>query len=164
MRIPRRTVPIQPLTYMWERHKEIARLVVIGMKPKEIGEKLGMLPCRLSIVMNSPVFKTYLATLSERREEAAFDMKKELMKGAEKGVKFLLDTMDLEDGSVTKGLKTKIATEFLDRSGFGRSSTVNTNNTTVVCTESFLEKLKEERKRLLGGLAIEIEAEVLNNE
>jgi len=150
MRVPRRDVPIQPLTYMWERHKEIARLVVSGLRPIDIAEKLGMGTCRLSLIMNSPVFKEYLSTLSAKRDEGALDIKGELLKGAEKGVQLLNNF--LVDDEVPKSTKAKIALDFLDRTGFGRSTTVNTNSVVVHCTESRLERLKREQRELLGGM------------
>ena len=161
MRVPRRVVPIQPLTYMWERHKEIARLVVTGLRPIDISGKLGIQPCRLSIIMNSPVFKEYLLSLSERRNEVAFDMKKELMEGAENGVKKLNSFLD--DEEVPKSLKAKIAMDFLDRTGYGKVTLVKSESTVTHLTEGRLERLKREAKELLSGVKVlEIEGSRVN--
>ena len=58
----------------------------------------------------------------------------------------------LVDDEVPKSTKAKIALDFLDRTGFGRSTTVNTNSVVVHCTESRLERLKREQRELLGGM------------
>jgi hypothetical protein len=152
MRIPRRNVPIQPLTYMWERHKEIARLVVAGVRPIDISEKLQMTPCRLSIIMNSPVFKEYLEELSATRNENAMDIKAELLRLTEKGLGAIENA--LGDAEVSPMSKVKIAQDLLDRTDYGKTSTVNTNNRTTVVTASYLDELKERRKALLGGMKV----------
>lgn len=147
MRIPRRPIPIQPLTHLWERHKEIARLQVSGLKPIEIAQRLSMTPCRVSIIMNSPVYVKYLGTLSTRRDESALDMQAILLQGAEAGVKHLRTFMD--DNDTTKCLRTKIATEFLDRSGFGKITTQRNENISVILTGENVRRIKEERAQLL---------------
>lgn len=152
MRVPRKAVPIQPLTYIWEKHKEIARLEVTGMKPIDISKKLGMTPCRISIIMNSPIYKEYRDSLSSKRDEEALDIRKEILKGAEKGVQHLVDFLD--DNEIPKPKRARIAQDFLDRSGFGKTSTVNVNKEVTVLTGSKIEELKEKQRALLAGIKV----------
>jgi hypothetical protein len=147
MRVPRRAVPIQPITYLWERHKEIARMQVAGMKPIEISKKLGMTPCRMSIIMNSPVYIKYIGGLSKDRNDLAFDMRKELMECAVSGVPILKRIMT--EGDTSKSLKAKIAQDFLDRTGFGKVAIQKTENVHIHLTADRLTQLKEERAKLL---------------
>jgi len=152
VRIPRKSTPVQPLLYMWEKHKEIARLEVCGMRPIDISRKMGMTPCRISIIMNSKVYREYRDTLSEKRNAGAFDMKAELERGAEIGVKKLVEFLD--DEEVAKPVKARIAQDFLDRTGFGKTSTVNNNTTVVHCTTSRIEALKAAQRELLSGMKV----------
>jgi len=160
MRVPRKIQPIQPLTYLWEKHKEIARLEVTGLRPKDIADRLRMTYCRVSIIMNSPVYKEFRNSLSGKRDEEALDIKKELLRGAEKGVQVLNDF--LNDREVPAKTKATIAMDFLDRTGFGKSSTVNTTVTNVFCTSSRIEQIKEAQRALMSGMSgrvVEVEVE-----
>lgn len=152
MRIPRRNIPAQPLSYIWERHKDIARRVVAGEKPIDICRDISMTPSRMSIIMNSPAFKKYVDSLRARVEVGLVDIRQEINKGAQKGVGLLLGLMTAPDNEVIddgKKFKAKLALEFLDRDGHGKVQKVQTQNTTVVLTASTIQELKEKRAKHL---------------
>ena len=65
MRVPdEHKTPAQPLTHLWERHKEIARRLVAGDRQKDIADDMKMTYSRMSIICNSPAFKTQIQRLS----------------------------------------------------------------------------------------------------
>ena len=142
--------PDKPVTYLWERHKEIARLVLCGKKPIEICRDLGYTPTWMSVVMNSPVFKTYLSKLRERTEEDVFDVRKRLTQGAEKGVLELLAILD--DASASPGLKAKVSMDFLDRAGFPKVTKTESTNVQITLDAARIEELKRNRAAKLVNL------------
>jgi hypothetical protein len=153
----------KPVSYLWERHREIARLLVAGERPVDICKRLGYTQSWLSTVMNSPVFKEYLAKLSERKDEQAIDIRKQIEEGAQVGVSALLKILKEEDeykDRVSVQQKIKIAQDFLDREGHGKITKVVNDTTVKVLTEDRIQSLKERRQAMLANLApVAIEAE-----
>lgn len=153
----------KPVSYLWERHREIARLLVAGERPVDICKRLGYTQSWLSTVMNSPVFKEYLAKLSERKDDQAIDIRKQIEEGAQVGVSALLKILKEEDeykDRVSVQQKIKIAQDFLDREGHGKITKVVNDTTVKVLTEDRIQSLKERRQAMLANLApVAIEAE-----
>jgi hypothetical protein len=144
-----------PIRHMWEVHREIARLQVSGMRPTEISLRLGYTRSWLSTVMNSPVYKRALESLSERADDNAVDIKKRIQEGAETGVVELLRVLKGEGeykGSVSTSLKVKVAQDFLDREGHGKISTIKQDTTVTVLNATRIEEIKANRQRLLANL------------
>lgn len=145
-----------PVKHLWEVHKEIARLQVSGMRPVEICQRLGYTQAWLSTIQCSPVYKKYLASLSERAEDNAVDIKKRILEGAETGVCELLKVLKGEgpygNGAVSPSLKVKVAQDFLDRNGNAKITKVESNNTVTVLDAARIEELKQNRARLLANL------------
>jgi hypothetical protein len=154
MRIPRvrKGIPSQPITYLWERQREIARRLVVGDRQCDIARDLNMTPGRMSIICNSTIFKKYLGSISERREEKACDISEKIRKGAELGVTVLYDALSSNDAHIS--LKAKIAQDFLDREGHGKVSTVKTEVTHVL-TAGKIEELKRLRAERLRSITYE---------
>ena len=144
--------PDKPVTYLWERHKEIANLVVAGHRPIDICKELGYTPTWMSIIMNSPVFKKYVASLRVRVEEGLIDVKKKLYEGSTIGVVKLLEI--LNDKDTQKSLQVKVAQDFLDRAGFPKVSKVEQNNVNIVLDTEMIERLKENRTAKLANLKV----------
>jgi len=145
----------KPVTYLWERHKEVARLLVSGMRPIDISRRLGYTPAWLSTMMNSPVFKNYLGQLSSGKDERALDIRSQIKEGALFGAAELLKIIkgegEYKDG-VTTSLKVKIAQDFLDREGHGKVTKVQQHTSITVLDGNKLEELKARRAALLSNL------------
>lgn len=160
----------KPVTYLWERHKEVARLLVAGERPVDICKRLGYTQAWLSTMMNSPVFKDYVSKLSSRKDEGAVDIRKQIEEGAQVGVAELLKILKGEDEyregvSVTQ--KIKVAQDFLDREGHAKITKVQTHSTVTVLNEDRIEQLKARRAALLSNLDVSpqrkcIEAEIVS--
>jgi hypothetical protein len=147
----------KPVTYLWERHKEVARLLVAGERPIDICRRLGYTPAWLSTMMHSPVFKEYLNKLSEKKDENALDIRGQIEEGARVGVAELLRILKGEDEykegvSVTQ--KIKVAQDFLDREGHVKVTKVQNNTTVTVLNEDRIEQLKARRAALLSNLDV----------
>lgn len=147
-----------PIQHLWEFHKEIARLQVSGLRPVAISEKLKVTQSWLSTIMCSPVYKKYLASLSERADDNAIDIKKRIQEGAETGVLELLKVLKGEgnyapgSGTVSSALRVKVAQDFLDRNGNAKITKVESNNTVTVLDTVRIQELKERRMALLQNL------------
>lgn len=159
----------KPVTYLWERHKEVARLLIAGMRPVDISKKLGYTQAWLSTMMNSPVFKDYVSKLSERKDEGAIDIKRQIEEGAQVGVSELLKILKGE-GEYREGVsvtqKIKVAQDFLDREGHAKVTKVQTQSTITVLSEDRIQALKDRRAALLSNLDVApsqkcIEAEIV---
>lgn len=148
MRVPSRVEPAQPLTFMWERHREIARRLVAGDRQIDIARSMGMTEGRLSIIVNSPLFMLYLQELSAKADDQAADIQGRLSKLAVSSMTVLENaihgTGDMKEG-VSPGLKTRIAQDVLDRAGYG--AVQKTASLTAVLTAEDIEKLKKRRNR-----------------
>jgi hypothetical protein len=151
MRVPRvrKGIPSQPITYLWERQREIARRLVVGDRQVDIASDLGMTQSRMSVICNSPIFKKYLSTLTVRREEKAIDISEKIKKGAELGVDVLYDALTDEKAHIS--LKAKIAMDFLDREGHGKVTTVR-SEVTHILTAGKIEELKRLRAERLQSI------------
>lgn len=148
-----------PVSHLWEVHKEIARLQVSGMRPVEISRRLGYTQSWLSTIMCSPVYVRYLATLSDRADNNAIDIKKRIQEGAETGVMELLRVLKGDGeykGTVSTALKVKVAQDFLDREGHGKITKVEQTSTLTVLNADRIEELKQNRLRLLANLAMPV--------
>lgn len=145
-----------PVQHLWEVHKEIARLQVSGMRPVDIAKRLGYTQAWLSTIMNSPVYVKYLASLSNRADDNAVDIKKRIQEGAETGVVELLKVLKGEGeykGTVTTALKVKVAQDFLDREGHAKITKVQQDNTLTILNANRIQELKESRLKLLANLS-----------
>lgn len=159
----------KPVTYLWERHKEVARLLISGMRPVDIARKLGYTQAWLSTMMNSPVFKDYVSKLSSRKDDGAVDIRAQIAEGAQVGVSELLKILKGEDvyaEGVSVQQRIKVAQDFLDRDGHAKITKVQTQSVVTVLSEDRIEALKARRQSLLSNLDVApsqkcIEAEIV---
>ncbi len=153
-----------PVQHLWEVHREIARLAVSGMRPVEIAKRLGYTQAWLSTIMCSPVFKKYMASLSERADDNAIDIKKRIQEGAETGVQELLKVLKGEGeykGSVSTAIKVKVAQDFLDRNGNAKITKVENNDTLTILNANRIEELKASRAKLLQHIMPVVEGQLV---
>lgn len=145
MRVPKRDIPAQPITHLWERQKEIARRLAVGQRQCDIARDLGMTPGRMSIICNSPAFKKYLGSLTSIREERAIDINATIKAGATKGAELLVNILTDEKAHIS--LKAKVAMDLLDREGHGKISKVQSEVTHHLTGDRIaeLKRLREER-------------------
>lgn len=148
MRIPK--VPVkQPLTYIWERHKEIMRRLISGHKPIDIAADMDMTPARLSIIMNSPAFKEELARLSRRADEAAVDIQGRIAKSAVKAMDLIEQALDPSQEmhqKLSAGKIIDISQDMLDRAGHGAVKRAQIESVSTTLTRDDIAQLREARQ------------------
>ena len=152
MRVPSRNEPAQPVTYLWERHKEVARRVLAGQRPIDICKDLGYTAPWMSTLMNSPVFKEYLAKLRERTESSVLDIRERISKGADKSVDILYNILTDDKTGVSPALKVKVAQDFLDRDGHSKITKIQGEITQRFIDDSKIIELKNKRALLLQNI------------
>lgn len=121
-----------------QRHREMIRLKVQGLKNKEIAEVLGVTPENVHQVLNSSLCREHIEALQAARDEAVADAQIELAQLLPKAVEHYRDV--LEDRA-DPAAKTKVAGEVLDRTGLGKVTKVESFNTRVDVAE--LAAIKE---------------------
>lgn len=135
------------LSHLWERHKEIARLLVSGKTQQEISRTLQLSESWVSIVCNSPIFRQYLDSLRTRVEVGLADVRSVINEGAVQSANVLLQM--LKQPEVSPATKAKVAFDFLDRAGYGAIKKVQTESTTVVLDTSRLAEIVAKRDEML---------------
>jgi len=151
MRHPRRAIPAQPIKHMWERHKEIARLVLVGHRPVDIAEQIGISQTALSIIMNSPIFKDHLQKLSMKRDKKAFEIKDRLEDIAHEATELLNRVMMGEEGASINA-RARVAQDILDRAGYGKTSIQRNENVNITLNANKIEELKKKRAEMLSAI------------
>ncbi len=120
MRVPTEAVPDQPLTYIWERHREIARRLVAGEKPIEIARAMNYTPGRVSVIMHSPAFKEVLLDLRKQANENAADVRGRISQSAIRAMDILEAALaEKPPEGITLSKQVSIAQDMLDRAGHG---------------------------------------------
>ena len=102
------------LAYIRPRHEEIARRLVNGETPINICRQMGYTPGRLSIIINSGLFKVKLAKLSQLRDDKATDIQQEL---ADLQPIALGQVAKTAMSSPSESLRLKASQDLLDRGG-----------------------------------------------
>jgi hypothetical protein len=110
-------------------HMEIIRLSVSGMRQCDIADELGITPATVNCTLNSPISQARIAELRAARDKEAVDFSARLKEGAGRAIELLDSVMDGElSGTASIALRSKVATEILDRAGYGKvSRNVNLN-------------------------------------
>ena len=118
MRVPGEQGPSQPLTFLWERHKEIARRLVAGDRQKDIADDMKITYSRMSIICNSPAFKSQLERLSIGADNGALDVQDRVTALSSDAMAVLEDVLQNGD-HLPKKLQVDVARDIMDRAGHG---------------------------------------------
>ena len=116
-RVPGKEIS-QPLTHLWERHKEIMRRLVAGDRQVDIAREMQMTQSRMSIICNSPAFKTQLERLSMGADNNALDVQDRVTALSSDAMSVLEDVLQNGEG-VPKKLQVDVARDIMDRAGHG---------------------------------------------
>lgn len=110
------------ISYLWPHHRSMARSMVAGgLTPGELAVAYGYTPGQITRIINSPLFQSELARIEAGEEQDARDLRKEIMKMAERAVEVIDEDLRIKE----IGNKTRQAAAFdiLDRAGFGTKKT-----------------------------------------
>ena len=144
---------------MWEVHQEIARLILLGYKNREIAERLNISEATVSYTRNSPVVKNKLNVMEGARDADTVDLSREIRMKAPKALKLLEKIIDGESGTIgelaSPALKAKTAEAWLDRAGFAAQRNSGPNlHLHAHFTAEEIEDLKARAKS--GGMTIDV--------
>ena len=107
------------LGYIRPYHREIARRLVLGERSSQICADLGISESRMSIIVNSPLFKLEIKRLEEARDKGVADVRQQLEELSPLALEQVERTM-YQAPSPT--LRFKAAESILDRAGYGAIS------------------------------------------
>jgi len=99
---------------LWERHREILRLRLLGHKAKAIASILNVTEVTVCNAINSNLGRRHLALMSAARDAEAIDTAKEIDKMVPKAIKIYDKILD-GDKDVPLTLQAKVASEVIDR-------------------------------------------------
>lgn len=136
---------------MWDKHHEIARLLILGHNNQEIAKMVNCSSQQVSNVKNSPVVKDKCAILRAVRDTESIDLRKEIAALAPLAVQRMKEA--LEEGSVlgkdlTGANILKEANNMLDRELGKATQTLETKNAHVHFTKDDIEAIKEKARAL----------------
>ena len=130
------------LKKLWGRHKEVARLHILGFKNIEIAELLGITTATVVNNLNSTLVKQELARLSLLRDNGAIDIAKDI----KDLLPLALETMkDIMANGSKEGDKLKSAIRVLDMGGHSPVKRMLIAN--AVFDKDDLEEIKRRAKK-----------------
>lgn len=139
------------LSYIRPYHREIARRLVLGQKQSEISRDLGMSVSRMSIIINSPLFKLELKRLETMRDNGVGEVTQQLRELSP----VALETVErIMYSARSDRLRLDAAETILDRGGFGAinksliKSEVSVTQTQGMTNEELRELVSERFKRM----------------
>jgi len=109
-------------------HREIARRLVVGERPKAIKEALGISDSRFSIITSSPLFKVEVKKLEVQRDAGVIDITKTLKELSPIALEQIERTMYK---TKSDSIRLQAAESILDRAGYSKitKSDVNVSGT-----------------------------------
>lgn len=149
-----------PIKRITERHHMVARLLAAGTPEGEVAALTGYDNSRISVLKNSPAMQELIA-LYRREVNTQFASVLDHMAGLSTDA--IIEIRErLEESPEDFSIKelTSVAELTLDRTGFGKASTVNTN--VNISLASRLEAARARAKSIAHGNVIE--AEVISDE
>lgn len=145
---------------IWERQREMIRLMILGWGNQEIASALGVTPQNVSDVRNSPLVKDRLAVLGAARDAATVDIAREIKEEAGASLNLL---RDIRDGRVEAGiaLRASVARDLLDRAGHSAIRKVQGEIVSTHLTRDDLEALKQRARDAATQQGLMVAAEVI---
>ena len=148
---------------MHAKHHEIARRLVLGQKPKDIANSLGITYQSVIIVKNSPVVQEQIAILSGARDSEVVDVAKQIRDMAPKCLKVIEGIIDAgdDDVRVSKEMQVKTALSMLDRAGHAPQKNVNVRGIHAIVTPADLQRIKSRAVEIgiTEGTIVDIESD-----
>ena len=125
-----------------DRHREMVRLSMLGLKRYEIAEHIGVTPQNVSDALRSGIVREHLGGLQDERDQEFVKAQKdldELLPMAVEAYKSVLN--DEEVASPMQ--KVKVASEVFDRRGLGKTTKVETNAQQMHLSVTDIEEIKK---------------------
>ena len=139
------------LMHLWEHHHEIKRLLVLGYKPQEIAQRLGMHVASIKSVIEGEMFQEELAIMSVARDQEVIDIAAEIREAAPDALETLKGIMkgDLEVASnIPYSLRLSASKDLLDRGGYAAPKVIYSAGVQAHITKEDLIEIHERAKRM----------------
>jgi hypothetical protein len=128
-----------------DSHREIARLLVMGVKSVDIADALGVTPAMVSYTKNSPVVKREMDNMHAAANLDAVDVAKRIQEIAPRALEVMEALMDESNDAI----KAKIAADLLDRAGHGAVKNINVHSLSAHLSKDDILEIKN-RARQIG--------------
>ena len=138
---------------LWDKHKEIARQLVLGGSNVSIADTIGCTPQTVSNVRNSPLGQAELARLHSGRDDETINIAKRIEEFAPVALELLESIMTGKQSGASVALRAKVASSHLARAGYGEVQKVHALHGYV--TKNDLDELKA---RAQGAGVIDIQS------
>lgn len=146
-RVPGKEIS-QPLTHLWERHREIMRRLIAGDRQVDIAKDMNMTQGRMSIICNSPAFKNELERKSLGADSNALDVQNRVTALSIDAMSVLEDV--LQNGEdLPKKLQVEVAKDIMDRAGHGAVKKTATLNATLTAED--LEEMRSRSAKVISA-------------
>ena len=126
---------------LWDKHREIARQLVLGGTNVSIAETLNITPQTVSNVRNSPIGQAELQRLHGARDEETVNIAKRIEEFAPVALELLEDIMTGRQPGSSVALRAKVASSHLARAGYGEVHKAHVVSQHV--TRDDIERIKE---------------------
>ena len=100
-----------------ERWREVARMVVLGVKSNEIAATLNITPASVSGILRQPATVQYIEELRASRDDSTADVHERIVACADNAVDFLERAVKGK-ADISPSLQMKAALAILDRAGY----------------------------------------------
>ena len=105
-------------------HQMLARLLAIGVSPKECAARLNISASRISILQNDPTFKGLLQVYHEKQDEITHEILENFREVGLNAIQEIRDRLLEEPEKFQNGQLLDLATAALDRLGHGPTAKV----------------------------------------
>lgn len=146
------------LQHLQNVHHEVMRLLILGIKHRDIARMLDITPAMVSYTANSTACRQQISVMQGARDADAIDLGKRIKELAPKALEVLDSLMD----DAPQNVKLSAAKDILDRAGYTPVTRVRTENFNVHFTKDEILEIKNRAKEI--GLVSNdvIEGELVN--
>ncbi|MFA6972670.1 MAG: hypothetical protein WC208_14905, partial [Gallionella sp.] len=136
------------VTQVWDSHREIARLLVLGLKHVDIANQLGVSEATVSYTANSPIIKREIENMRAARDLDTVDVAKRIQEVAPKALTVLENLLTTANDAI----KYRTAADILDRAGHAAVKTLRTESLVAHLSRDDIEEIKNRAKQI--GLCV----------
>ena len=142
---PAKEVRKYEIQNLWDKHHQALRLLVLGVKPKDVAAQVNLTPQMISILANSTIGKSALMVMRGVLDKSVIDVKGKIDEMAPKALEVIEELLDCNESKI----RLAAAVDVLDRAGYAPPKQVNVGVTHKV-TQEDIEAIK--RRAIESGL------------
>lgn len=143
---------------VWDAHREIMRLSLLGMKQTRIAEIVGCTPATVSNTLNAPIVKERLELMRAARDVDAIDVGKRIQELAPKALDIVEKVLSGEiDAPISVQLRE--ANNILDRAGHKAASKLDVRSMHITPDDIARIKQRAFETGAASGLVVDVDPE-----